>query len=451
MGRFNYNFYLDIRKPLKSGLYSIKVNLYDAATKETMNFTIKKVDGIQVACSKKDYKDIWENKDKENSFGEVVGETTVHGHKRTLRTILKLKQDVLNDILEFDNIRSCADVKREFYDYTPPSKFTDEVLAEFDKKINELVRLERFKTADTYNTTKGNVIRHILGLRAGFVLEKEHTKKAKDKGLKFSDITPFWLEQFERSRKKDGINTASIALCMRNIRSIYNRAAKKDSYLKDNYPFGTKEQGKYVIKEGTARNQGLSKDDLKRIKEFKSDNPRLIYARDLFLFAYFIGGFNYKDLILLTKQDIDRGYFVRKKSEFTAKKEVHVPIVLNELQREILSKYEGKGKYAFDILKDNATAKDIYKEQMNGNKRLNSQYKNLAVRLGLSKEELSWNVARHSFASNAVLAGGVSDKAISEAMGHTNTKTTQNYIKSLFKEQSDELNKALNLDDDDDE
>ena len=54
MSKFNHNFYLDIRKPLKSGKYSIKVNLYDSELKQTSSFTIKKVAGIEVSSSKKD-------------------------------------------------------------------------------------------------------------------------------------------------------------------------------------------------------------------------------------------------------------------------------------------------------------------------------------------------------------------------------------------------------------
>ena len=102
MSRFRFNFYLDIRKPLKSGLFSIKVNLYDGKDKRGINFTIKKVDGIEVSCSQKDWLVIWVNKDKKNSFDEIKGETNVYGHKSTIRNILKIKEDILNDVIHFD-------------------------------------------------------------------------------------------------------------------------------------------------------------------------------------------------------------------------------------------------------------------------------------------------------------------------------------------------------------
>ena len=106
MSRFIFNFYLDIRKPLKSWLFSIKVNLYNETDKRGINFTIKKVDGIEVSCSQKDGIDIWVNRDKKNSFNQINGETSVYGHKSTLRHVLKIQADILNDTIHFGSVIS---------------------------------------------------------------------------------------------------------------------------------------------------------------------------------------------------------------------------------------------------------------------------------------------------------------------------------------------------------
>ena len=110
LSRFKFNFYLDIRKPLKSGLYSIKINLYDKAIRKHINFTIKRVEGIEVSATEKDWIDIWKNKDKLDSFGEVTGETTVYGRKFEIRTILKAKQDVLNELIMKDDLISLQEI-----------------------------------------------------------------------------------------------------------------------------------------------------------------------------------------------------------------------------------------------------------------------------------------------------------------------------------------------------
>ena len=61
--------------------------------------------------------------------------------------------------------------------------------------------------------------------------------------------------------------------------------------------------------------------------------------------------------------------------------------------------------------------------------------------------KLSYQWARHSFATNMKLAPNVSDRAAQEAMGHKHQSTTQNYFDSLYDEQSEAINKALKLGD----
>ena len=61
--------------------------------------------------------------------------------------------------------------------------------------------------------------------------------------------------------------------------------------------------------------------------------------------------------------------------------------------------------------------------------------------------KLSYQWARHSFATNMKLANNVSDRAIQEAMGHKHQSTTQNYIDSLYDEQSESIIEALKLGD----
>ena len=137
--RFKFNFYLDIRKPLKSGLYSIKINLYDKAIKKHINFTIKRVDGIEISATEKDWIDIWKNKDKLDSFGTIVGEKTVYGRKFEIRTILKAKQDVLNELIMKQDLISLQEIKDAFYNHKTKETF--------DEYLNKIVSKTRAKKA----------------------------------------------------------------------------------------------------------------------------------------------------------------------------------------------------------------------------------------------------------------------------------------------------------------
>ena len=57
-------------------------------------------------------------------------------------------------------------------------------------------------------------------------------------------------------------------------------------------------------------------------------------------------------------------------------------------------------------------------------------------------KEFSFQWARHTYSTN-VLKAGVNPKAISESLGHTSFKTTENYFNSLLKDSQDEIDNVL--------
>ena len=140
--QYRFKFYLDTRRKLESNMFPIKVNLYDKKDKKQLIFKIPNVDGIEISASKKDWVDLWVNRHKKNNFDEVTGENPVYGHKKTIRTILKAKEDILNELLVTEGIHSLEAIKEAFNNYTIPTKFTDNVYEEFIKKISELEQKE---------------------------------------------------------------------------------------------------------------------------------------------------------------------------------------------------------------------------------------------------------------------------------------------------------------------
>ena len=61
---------------------------------------------------------------------------------------------------------------------------------------------------------------------------------------------------------------------------------------------------------------------------------------------------------------------------------------------------------------------------------MNSYLKEIADACGITKE-LTYHIARHTFATTITLANGVSIESVSKMLGHTNIKTTQHYAKIL--------------------
>ena len=69
---------------------------------------------------------------------------------------------------------------------------------------------------------------------------------------------------------------------------------------------------------------------------------------------------------------------------------------------------------------------------------MNSYLKEIADVCGIQKD-LTFHIARHTFATTVTLTNGVPIETVSKMLGHTNIKTTQHYAKILDKKVSDDM------------
>ncbi len=437
--KFKFSFYLDKRFKYENGEHSIKVNCYSYSLKKQYHFRIKPLifsDGSKfiVSCkNQKEFESVWLKKDKLDNFGEKIGETTVYGDKLKLRTILKDKQDQLNDIISKNNIITIADVKEAFYNYVKPVTFSTNVYTSFENYINDL---KKFKTASSYRTTLNNIFRHNNPkLEPSKDLYKEYP-------FKFEQVTVEWLKQYEETRRKDGISVNSVAVCMRNIKAVYNNVASSHNHLLTIYPFGSPKRKLYQIPNEikVGRKNSLDTAHVTKLMNFKSDNFYLQMARDYWIYSYINRGMNLKDIALLKKGQTE---FYRHKTKDTAKKVIKGKIQSHPILDEIIDRHSGTGKYLFDIIEDDCSDEEMTKMVDNKTSRLNKQYKKLAKELDLPSG-LSFQWARHSYSTN-MIRGGININVISEQLNHTDIRTTQNYINSLVDEEESKINKILGL------
>ena len=72
------------------------------------------------------------------------------------------------------------------------------------------------------------------------------------------------------------------------------------------------------------------------------------------------------------------------------------------------------------------------------NQKMNAYLKEIADLCQIDKE-LTYHIARHTFATTITLSNGVSIESVSKMLGHKNIKTTQHYAKILDKKVSDDM------------
>jgi site-specific recombinase XerD len=172
----------------------------------------------------------------------------------------------------------------------------------------------------------------------------------------------------------------------------------------------------------------LSEEEIQEIinKDFGTD--RLSLVRDIFLFSCFTG-LAYIDVNNLTKSHISIGidgekwiFTHRQKTESASK----IPIL--PVTQMIINKYENHPQ---------AVNQDKLLPILS-NQKMNAYLKEIAAVCKINKE-LTFHIARHTFATTVTLTNGVPIESVSKMLGHKNLRTTQHYAKVLDKKVSEDM------------
>ena len=161
-------------------------------------------------------------------------------------------------------------------------------------------------------------------------------------------------------------------------------------------------------------------------KDFKTE--RLSLVRDIFLFSCFTG-LAYIDVKNLTKAHVSYGidgekwiFTHRQKTESASK----IPIL--PVTQMIIDKYENHPQC---INEDKLLP-------ILSNQKMNAYLKEIAGVCEIEKE-LTFHIARHTFATTVTLTNGVPIESVSKMLGHKNLRTTQHYAKVLDRKVSDDM------------
>ena len=172
----------------------------------------------------------------------------------------------------------------------------------------------------------------------------------------------------------------------------------------------------------------LTEDEIQSIMEKEFKTERLSLVRDIFLFSCFTG-LAYIDVKNLTKSHISFGidgekwvFTHRQKTESASK----IPIL--PITQMIIDKYENHPQC-------NNEDKLL---PILSNQKMNAYLKELADICNIEKE-LTFHIARHTFATTVTLTNGVPIESVSKMLGHKNLRTTQHYAKVLDKKVSEDM------------
>ncbi|WP_284651652.1 site-specific integrase [Flavobacterium terrisoli] len=233
----------------------------------------------------------------------------------------------------------------------------------------------------------------------------------------FALITDF--EFYLRSVKNCSNNTA--VKYVRNFRKIIKICLSNDWLEKD--PFV-----KYDGKMKEVETEFLTEEEIQSIYNKVFRTQRLELVRDIFIFCCFTG-LAYVDVKGLKHDHIGIGidgqkwiFKNRQKTDTKSK------IPLLPIAEEIIKKYANNPK----CLNEESVLPVLSNQKMNG------YLKEIGDLCEITKE-ITFHMARHTFATSVTLSNGVPIESVSKMLGHKNIQTTQHYARVLDKKVSEDM------------
>ena len=238
-----------------------------------------------------------------------------------------------------------------------------------------------------------------------------------------SELGYGFIIDFERFlRAQNGMGNNTVMKHIERLRKMVNLAFKMEWIAKD--PF-IKFKAKYIKTERGF----LSLEELQRIENKMFGIERLQLIKDLFVFSCYTG-LSYGDVMGLSSAHLCLGidgkqwiYSYRQKTNVRIK----IPLLSKALA--IIKKYQNHPK----LKNRDGLFPPI------SNQKLNSYLKEIADVCGIDKN-LTFHIARHTFATTITLSNGVPIETVSKLLGHSKISTTQIYAKVIERKVSEDMN-----------
>lgn len=343
--------------------------------------------------------------------GKMRGTTSevreLNKYMATIRTKLNKIQEQLS---EKETLVTAQKIKNTYLGKTIKHKMLLEIFQEHNNKVEKLIGKDfAAGTAERYKTALKHVRDYI---KLEYLLSDIPVK---DVDHKF--ISGF--EYYLKTTRNCSHNTAIKYIT--NFKKIIRIAFANDWISKD--PFTSwKARLKIVDREF------LTVEEIQTMVEKELHTERLNQVKDIFIFCCFTG-LAYSDVKKLSANNvvigIDGGKWIKINRSKTDTRS-NIPIL--PTAEAILEKY--------------AEDSEIQRNQLLlpvlSNQKMNAYLKEIADLCKINKN-LTFHLARHTFATTVTLSNGVPIESVSKMLGHKSLKTTQHYAKILDRKVSDDM------------
>ena len=292
--------------------------------------------------------------------------------------------------------------------------------------VYTLSRLFEYHNETAASTLKESTLRHYYVTQRYLVKFIQKQFKSADLYLHELDYKFIYdFETFLRNHKpldhQKPMNNNGVMKHIIRLKKMVHLAVRLEWISKD--PFVN-----YKVKILKVNREHLSQAELAIIENKVFQIERLNMIRDLFVFCCYTG-LAYVDVINLKPGNIvmaaDGEIWIRT---FRQKTDIPVNTPLLPKAVEILNKYK-------ENLRASIT-NTIF--PVISNQKVNSYLKEVAALCGIRKN-ITFHLARHTFATTITLSNGVPIETVSKLLGHTKIATTQIYAKVLEQKISEDM------------
>ena len=356
-------------------------------------------------------------------WDDKVADITVQPCGERMQKLLLIKSAIAWELrqrkekiikLETSNADFSLNELCEAFSCLPPCKTVFTFLKE---QVERQKRMQKHGTANTYISAYRRF--------------KEYRQ---DRDLVFDELTPDMMEEYEAWLANRNQKPNTIRFYLRTLNTLFCRAAN-DGLLVD----GRKLFQRVRMSYATTTKRAISEADILAMQNLKlKPLSTLAFARDMFMFSFYMRGMPFVDIAYLKKSDLKNGMLTyhRKKTKYP------LTIEWEPVHQEIVDRYahltEGS-PYMFPIIR--LADGTEYRQYKCVQEKVNRNLNKIGIMIGL-KMPLTAYVARHSWASIA-RDMNIPIPIISEGMGHQSYKTTQVYLNSIDVSKINEANHAI--------
>jgi site-specific recombinase XerD len=257
-----------------------------------------------------------------------------------------------------------------------------------------------------------------------FLIEKKNTSDIYLKQLNYEFLTDFqiYLSNVWPAGHPKALSNNTVMKHIQRLRKIVTLAYHMEWINRD--PFV-----RWKMTFEKTNREFLSEVELRNLENKVFVSSRLDRVRDLFVFSCYTG-ISYVDIMNLTPNHLvlgmDGGNWIMTKRQKT-NSTVKVPLLAQAL--DIVNKYKDHPTTAV-----NGSLLPVL-----SNEKLNVFLKEVANFVGIQKN-LTFHMARHTFATTVTLSNGVPIETVSKLLGHSKIATTQIYARVLEHKVSNDMN-----------